>query len=67
MTHCVGVLVSISVPASVSVSEGVTGGAVQVCARISGGSDDVKTTTAISARLATSESSPGENIVMRIQ
>ena len=49
-----------------SVSEGVAGGVVQVCAEISGGSADIRTTTAINATLATSESSPGdENSVPR--
>jgi hypothetical protein len=54
-------LVTISVPASLSVSEGAVGGTVEVCAELSGASPDTRTTSIISATLATIESSPGES------
>jgi hypothetical protein len=50
-------LVTITVPAALSVSEGVAGGTVEVCAELSGASPDTRTTSIISATLATIESS----------
>jgi hypothetical protein len=48
------------VPAALSVSEGVAGGTVEVCAELSGASPDTRTTSVISATLAAIEGSPGE-------
>jgi len=52
-------VVTVSVPARVSVGEGDSGGMVRVCATLTGGSADTVIDTAINVTLATSDSPPG--------